>query len=82
MTHFRRPALALALVLASTSIASADTPADAWAAAKPHLDAKTQVIVGADLAAIKTTQAFQQFVPKAIDGKPELKAGLATIKSE
>src|SRR5262245_15665684 len=85
MSMIRRVSIGLAVLAVSvlgTTGAHADSPGDAWAAAKPILPASPYVVMGMNVATIKGSTIFQQLYPKLLAQSGESKAGLETVRTD
>lgn len=69
----------IAIACLAASPASADV-SKAWAAAKAHLPASTELVVGFDIAAIVATPSFGKMFPPIAKAEREIEQGLALVK--
>ena len=84
MRNIRRVSLALAFAFSAVvaSSARADAPGDAWGAAKSMLPANPYVVMGFNIATIKSSTLFQQLYPKLIAQSGEAKEGLDMVQAD
>jgi hypothetical protein len=85
MRNIRRVSLALcafAFSAVTASAARADAPGDAWAAARSMLPANPYVVMGMNVATIKSSTLFQQLYPKMLEQSSEAKQGLEMVKTD
>lgn len=85
MRIIRRVSLALAaasITALAAPAAYADAPGDAWAAAKGMLPATPYVVMGMNVATIKSSTLFQQLYPKMLAQAGEAKEGLDTVQKD
>jgi hypothetical protein len=80
MNLIRRMALAVAVVGAAGT-ALADSPGDAWVAAKGLLPATPYIVVGVNLATVKSSTIYQQLFPQLLARAGDAKDGLAKVKT-
>jgi hypothetical protein len=78
-----RFSLCLAAAAATVALASgrADAQSRAWAEAQKALPAGMEFVVGLNLATIRSTALYQQFVPLLLSQSAEAKQGLDLVKS-
>ena len=85
MRNIRRVSVALSAFVISAitaTAARADAPGDAWAAARGMLPANPYVVMGVNVATIKSSTIFQQLYPKMIEQSGEAKQGLEMVKTD
>ncbi len=79
----RRTLLSLAAVaLLGASVAHADAPGDAWAAAKGSLPASPMVVVGVNFNTIRGSQIFQQLFPAFLAQAGDAQQKLEEFKAD
>src|SRR6185503_15909959 len=85
MRNICRVSLALAaasITALAAPAAFADAPGDAWATAKGMLPATPYVVMGLNVATIKSSTLFQQLYPKMLAQAGEAKEGLETVQKD
>jgi hypothetical protein len=85
MRNIRRTSLALCAFAFTVAIATAvraDVPGDAWAAARGVLPAKPYVVMGLNVATIKSSALFQQLYPKLLAQAGGAQQGLEMVNKD
>src|SRR6266568_5211698 len=70
-----------AIVPCAASVARADAPGDAWAAAKGMLPASPSVVMGLNLGTIKGSSIFQKLYPTLLEQAGDAKNVLEEVRT-